>query len=154
MNLLRKSLFKRAKFLSFPNFFKPISFFSSIQGKRVEEATPGKIHPQNEFKIGGFHKPNLNLASFKNRIDLFNEIYEKQQEKIKAAQHREIDIILKDGKVIKGKSWETTPMEIAKKISKKLAEKVVVAQISYIKRDVGPFATSKYFVIFLNFRRG
>jgi len=45
---------------------------------------------------------------------------------------------LKDGKHIKGKSFETTPADIAKKISKKLAESVLVAKVAYTKKlDLG-----------------
>jgi len=42
-----------------------------------------------------------------------------------------------DGKVLKGTCWVTTPLDIAKKISKKLAEVVVAAKITYDKKDPG-----------------
>ena len=53
---------------------------------------------------------------------------------------REIDVTLMDGKVIKGTSFRTTPLEIALKISKKLAEKVVVARVKYTKREASFFS--------------
>jgi len=52
---------------------------------------------------------------------------------------------LKDGKVLDGKSYETTPLEIAKKISKKLVESVIVAKVTYSKKDPNPLDSGKHF---------
>ena len=46
----------------------------------------------------------------------------------------DINITLPDGKVIQGKTLETTPLQIAKQISKKLALNVLVAKVTYTKR--------------------
>jgi hypothetical protein len=46
-----------------------------------------------------------------------------------AAQPREeITITLPDGSERKGKSWETSPLDIAKMLSKSLADRVVIAK--------------------------
>jgi threonyl-tRNA synthetase len=45
----------------------------------------------------------------------------------KNAERRPIQITLKDGKVMEGTSYETTPGEIAKKISKPLFLNAIVA---------------------------
>jgi hypothetical protein len=45
---------------------------------------------------------------------------------------------LKDGKEIKGKAFETTPLSIAKGISKNLAESCIVASVKYTKRYESP----------------
>jgi threonyl-tRNA synthetase len=42
---------------------------------------------------------------------------------------QEITITLPDGAERKGTSWETTPLDIAKGISKSLAEKLVIAKV-------------------------
>jgi threonyl-tRNA synthetase len=41
----------------------------------------------------------------------------------------EIEITMPDGNKRKGTSWETSPMDIAKEISKSLSEKVVIAKV-------------------------
>ena len=41
---------------------------------------------------------------------------------------------LKDGKEMNGQAFLTTPYEIAKKISKNLAQAAIVARIKYLKR--------------------
>lgn len=42
-----------------------------------------------------------------------------------------IKITLPDGKQFDGESWRTTPIEIAEKISKGLAENTVIAKVFY-----------------------
>lgn len=48
------------------------------------------------------------------------------------AQPREqVTITMPDGTERKGRSWETTPIDIAKEISKSLSERVVIAKVWY-----------------------
>ena len=54
---------------------------------------------------------------------------------------REITITLPGGKEIKGEAFVTTPYNIAKQISNKLAEDAVAARVVYSKR--GEFIYSK-----------
>ena len=42
---------------------------------------------------------------------------------------QEITITLPDGAERKGTSWETSPLDVAKEISKSLAEKLVIAKV-------------------------
>lgn len=44
---------------------------------------------------------------------------------------QEIAITLPDGSQRKGTSWETSPMDIAKEISKGLADRVIIAKVSH-----------------------
>ena len=44
---------------------------------------------------------------------------------------QEIAVTLPDGSQRKGISWETSPMDIAKEISKGLADRVVIAKVSH-----------------------
>ncbi len=74
------------------------------------------------------------------RLEKFNALYKIQSERLASLPSREIDITLPDGKVVKGTSFRTTPLEIATKISKKLAERVVVARVKYTTRDVSFFS--------------
>ncbi|KAJ3293395.1 threonyl-tRNA synthetase [Borealophlyctis nickersoniae] len=68
------------------------------------------------------------------RIDMFDRLKKQYDAEVAvkrfAAKPREtIKITLPDGKVIEGTSWETTPMDIAKGISKSLSEKIVIAKV-------------------------
>jgi hypothetical protein len=42
----------------------------------------------------------------------------------------EIDITIPDGSERKGTSWETSPMDVAKAVSKGLSEKIVIAKVN------------------------
>lgn len=54
-----------------------------------------------------------------------------------AAQPRElITITLPDGSERKGTSWETSPMDVAKEVSKSLSERVVIAKVSVPPRSI------------------
>lgn len=46
-----------------------------------------------------------------------------------AQPRQEITITLPDGAERKGTSWETSPMDVAKGISKSLSEKLVIAKV-------------------------
>jgi threonyl-tRNA synthetase len=43
----------------------------------------------------------------------------------------QIEITMPDGSKRQGKSWETSPMEVAKQISKSLSERVVIAKVCF-----------------------
>lgn len=65
-----------------------------------------------------------------------------------AAQPRgEIDITLPDGSVKKGTSWETSPLDIAKQLSKSLADRVVISKVRCACVSV-TLACSSYFISF------
>jgi len=116
--------------------------FSSMEGKRATEATAGTITIPASGKIGGAFKVTSGPSFAEERSKMFEEFYQKQKAKLDAREKREIDITLPDGKIMKGKCWETTALDIAKKISKKLAEVVVAAKIVYSKKDESEFGGS------------
>lgn len=84
-------------------------------------------------------KSTFTNEKIQNRLVKFQQLFFAQQKKIEALESREIDITLPDKKVIKGSSFKTTPFEIALKISKKLAEKVIVAKVQYSKKEASFF---------------
>lgn len=63
------------------------------------------------------------------RLAIFDGLYAKQVEEY-TAKKQPIKVSLPDGKVLDGESWFTTPLDIAKKISNSLAEKVIVARVN------------------------
>lgn len=49
------------------------------------------------------------------------------------AQPREdITVTLQDGSERKAKSWETSPMDVAKQVSKSLSERIVIAKACFL----------------------
>jgi hypothetical protein len=46
-----------------------------------------------------------------------------------AQPRQDITITMPDGSERKGKSWETSPMDVAKEVSKSLSERVVIAKV-------------------------
>jgi TGS domain len=54
----------------------------------------------------------------------------------RAQPRQEIHITLKDGNNKTGTSWETTPMDVAKEISKSLSEKLVIAKVDGVLWDL------------------
>ncbi|OAA65003.1 threonine-tRNA ligase [Cordyceps fumosorosea ARSEF 2679] len=63
------------------------------------------------------------------RLDLFDKIKARQDAEIAAQPREEITITMPNGNETKGTSWETTPLAIAKGISKSLVERTVIAQV-------------------------
>jgi len=59
----------------------------------------------------------------------------------------EISVTLRDGKVIPGVAWETTPYSVAKGISKQMADKMVVAKVCV--HFSFPFFFLSFFLFFL-----
>jgi len=74
------------------------------------------------------------------RESYFNELYAKQQDKLKELTFREIEIKLPDGTIKKGECFKTTPYDIAFGISKGLAKDIVGAKVIYSKKDNGLFS--------------
>jgi len=110
-----------------------------MEGRRANETTAGSITIPASGKIGGLFKLSNGASFSEARSKVFEEIYQRQQAQLAAREKREIDITLPDGKIMKGKCWETTGLEIAKRISKKLAEVVVATKVIYSKKDQSEF---------------
>ncbi|KAJ8123853.1 hypothetical protein ONZ43_g294 [Nemania bipapillata] len=64
------------------------------------------------------------------RLSLFDKLWSEQVQSIAQKPRENINITLPDGKVHIGTSWETTPLEIVRGISKSLAERTVVAKVN------------------------
>uniref|UniRef100_A0A0W0FKI7 Probable threonine--tRNA ligase, cytoplasmic n=1 Tax=Moniliophthora roreri TaxID=221103 RepID=A0A0W0FKI7_MONRR len=97
------------------------------QGKKVKD-TQKKGKP-----IAGADAYPLELQPppeyFNHRIQMFEQLKAEYDEAAKSKPREEITITLPDGNEKKGISWETSPMDIAKEISKGLSEKVVIAKV-------------------------
>ncbi|KAH7882947.1 hypothetical protein F5I97DRAFT_1938851 [Phlebopus sp. FC_14] len=63
------------------------------------------------------------------RIKLFEKLQSEYIAYTKSQPREEITITMRDGSQRKGTSWETSPMDIAKEVSKSLSERVVIAKV-------------------------
>ncbi|KAG6877787.1 threonyl-tRNA synthetase [Termitomyces sp. T159_Od127] len=73
---------------------------------------------------------------FDHRMKLFEELKAEQDAFAKAQRREEITITLPDGSERKGTSWETSPMDVAKEVSKSLSERVVIAKVDGVLWDL------------------
>ncbi|EAT80431.1 threonine--tRNA (Thr) ligase [Parastagonospora nodorum] len=68
-------------------------------------------------------------AYIDHRVQIFEKLKAKYDEEIAQKPRENINISLGDGKIIEGKSWETSPADIARGISKSLFERTVIARL-------------------------
>jgi threonyl-tRNA synthetase len=96
--------------------------------------TQGTEHSVNKFegKIGGEFVKQLKPQFLEEREKIWAEFYQKQQEHQKSLPRDKIIITLKDGKKVEGTSFDTTPLDIAKKYLKKsLVGDLIVAKVFF-----------------------
>jgi hypothetical protein len=144
MLALRKSFFRKTKsVIAFCLNSAHTLKFSSLQNSPPHHRD--HQHPINtENFIGVKIDPKTKKSLVEERIKTFQTIFKDQQGLIKSTSHREIEIQLKDGRKIKGKSWETTAWDIAKQVNKDAANTFIAVKINYLNRDSGPFITSNF----------
>lgn len=91
------------------------------------------VQQKKKAKTGGAPKVDINTLEkpefWNHRIDIFDRLWEKQQAEY-AARKAPITITLLDGKKVEAESWVTTPLEIAKRLSSSLPDKVFVAKVN------------------------
>jgi len=90
-------------------------------GPKIGEA--GKF--EGEFTV------QKNAPYIEHRLKVWDRLYTKFTAELSQQVRKPIKIELPDGNVKDGKAWETTPLDIAKGISKGLAESVVAAKLIY-----------------------
>ncbi|KAL3701276.1 hypothetical protein R1sor_019298 [Riccia sorocarpa] len=71
------------------------------------------------------------------RIELFEQIQAEQRKRREEMGGEIIRITLPDGNVKEGQRWLTTSLDIAREISKALAERAVVAEVNGVLWDMG-----------------
>ncbi|EEA06988.1 threonyl-tRNA synthetase family protein [Cryptosporidium muris RN66] len=100
--------------------------------RRAEQGTAKSL--QLNRLIGGDFELCKNPSFIDRRLSLFKVLYAKQDKEIQeiAARNDPISITLADGSIRSGIRFLTSPMDIAKTISKRLVEECIVANIRYI----------------------
>ncbi|KAK7198175.1 threonyl-tRNA synthetase [Novymonas esmeraldas] len=77
----------------------------------------------------------VNLATlaaptfWSNRVEIFEKLWKEQQNRYEAMK-APIKVSLPDGKVMDAESWVTCPLDIAKRLSNSLPDKVIVARVN------------------------
>ncbi|KIM36149.1 hypothetical protein M413DRAFT_20609 [Hebeloma cylindrosporum] len=66
---------------------------------------------------------------FDHRLKIFNELKAEYDAFVAAQPREEITVTMPDGSERKAKSWETSPMDVAKEVSKSLSERIVIAKV-------------------------
>ncbi|KAL2916699.1 threonyl-tRNA synthetase [Polyrhizophydium stewartii] len=70
------------------------------------------------------------------RIAIFDRLRAKYDAEVAAKPRVPIEVTLPDGRVMQGTAWETTPLDIAKSISKSLSERVVISKVDGVLYDL------------------
>ncbi|WFD34886.1 threonine--tRNA ligase [Malassezia cuniculi] len=68
-------------------------------------------------------------AYFDSRIAMFERIKAEQDAARAAAERKPITVTMPDGSVRNAVAWETSPMDIAREISKSLSERIVISKV-------------------------
>ncbi|KAH9025011.1 hypothetical protein EDB83DRAFT_2542690 [Lactarius deliciosus] len=92
--------------------------------KSQKESKP-KAEPASQYPLELQPPPDF----FGHRIKIFEDLKAEYDALVREKPRQEITITLPDGAERKGTSWETSPMDVAKEISKSLSEKLVIAKV-------------------------
>ncbi|POW00412.1 hypothetical protein PSTT_13152 [Puccinia striiformis] len=69
-------------------------------------------------------------AYFDHRLEIWDRLKAKQDEEFKSKPREKIMVQLPQGDPKEAVSWETSPLEIARSLSKSLAERIVIAEVT------------------------
>ncbi len=121
------NIFKNTKYIIL-NKFNMISS-DDKENKRIAKGTEHSIQHQRVNITKEFVK-TTSPQFLAEREKKWEEFYAKQQEYFKSLPREKINLKLKDGKCVEGVSFETTPLDIAKKnLKKSLIGDLIVAKV-------------------------
>lgn len=66
---------------------------------------------------------------FAERMTLFDRLQKEQDEERAKKERKEVEVTFPDGKKRNAIAWQTSPMEIAREISKSLSERIVISKV-------------------------
>lgn len=73
---------------------------------------------------------------FAERMALFDRLKKEQDESRAKMERKDIEVTMPDGGKRKGVAWETSPMDIAKEISKSLSERIIISKVNDVLWDL------------------
>lgn len=85
-----------------------INHWCTEENRRITKGTEHSIQ-QQEGKIGGEFVKVAKAFFLEERVRVWDELFAKQQERLKSLPREKIVIILRDGKQVEGASFETSP---------------------------------------------
>ncbi|KAK2589717.1 threonyl-tRNA synthetase [Conoideocrella luteorostrata] len=101
----------------------------AAEGAPAAQSLPSRPAKQPKGgKNAGLELPEL-PEYIQHRLDIFDKVKARQDAELAAKPREEITVTLSDGKEHKVTSWETTPLMIAKGISKSLLERTVITKV-------------------------
>ncbi|XP_045812679.1 threonine--tRNA ligase, mitochondrial 1 isoform X2 [Trifolium pratense] len=101
--------------------------FSSSSFSSSTAATMVVAHPKDDAYLS---------ATIPKRIQLFESIQAEQQTRRLSLSPDPIKVTLPDGTVKEAKKWQTTPFDIAREISKNLANNALIAKVNDVLWDM------------------
>ena len=69
---------------------------------------------------------------FSDRMALFDRLKKEQDEERGKKERKQVDVTLPDGKKVQATAWQTSPMEIAREISKSLSERIIISKVCLV----------------------
>merc|ERR1712110_1343243 len=117
----------------------------TLDKMNIEESKDGKALKQKKVKAkkekDGGGGPKAKVLDpppefIAERMAMFDRLKAEQDAMIAAKESVDITVTLPDGKTVSGKSWRTTPYEVACGISKGLADSSVVAKVNGVLWDL------------------
>jgi threonyl-tRNA synthetase len=104
------------------------------ENKRIVQGTEHSIQ-RVEGHIGGNFVKTKSADFLTARQQFWDSLYQKQTEYMKTLPREKINLTLKDGKVVEATSFETSPLDIAKKYLKKsLVPDFLAAKVRYSRK--------------------
>jgi threonyl-tRNA synthetase len=130
---------KEPKAAPAPKEKQPKAEKPKTQGDKPKADKPKDGAAAPEKKKGPIELKEQNPEYVAHRAKLFEEIKKEQAAQLaaKAAASGKVKVTLPDGKQLDAEAWKTTPLDIARGISKKLAENALVAVVDEQKWDLG-----------------
>ena len=109
---------------------------STDENRRIVDGTEHSI-TKTEGKIGGGFEKTTKAKFLEERVKSWDEFYSQQEEYKKSLPREKIVITLKDGKQVEGLSFDTSPLDLAKKFLKKsLVGDLLAAKVRYTRKVV------------------
>jgi len=108
-----------------------LQFFrqSSLKGLKKKNEKKGEKSDSSKAKkttVGELKPPPEFIAE---RLAIWDRLKKEREEWLEAQVPQDLTVTLPDGKTVPGKSWRTTPYDVALTISKGLADNTVVAKV-------------------------
>ena len=100
------------------------------EGKRTKASTEPSA---KDGKLGGAWKFSKNPEFLKTRLAFFDELLVAQNVAFGNLPSEKIIVTLPDGNQKEGEAFKTSPFDVARMISKQLAEKIIVSKVRYPK---------------------